>query len=86
MYFCRASMPLSKNGATGGNCLKHLYYLYNYYTGKINENHTLIKRKQGEYFWGYAIADIYLFFFFLFIYFFIFFFFFFILFFFYFFF
>ena len=25
-----------------------------FYTGKINENHTFIKRKQGEHFWGHA--------------------------------
>ena len=37
-----------ENEATVGNCLKHLYYLYNHYTGKIDENYTFIY----FFFWG----------------------------------
>ena len=56
-----------KNRATVGHCLKHVYYWDNYYTGKINENHTFIKRKtRGIHIFRYANICRFFFFFFFF--------------------
>ena len=38
------------------NCLKHLYYDYYRYTGKISDKHTFMKRRQGEYVLGMLIC------------------------------